>query len=102
MSAQNTQASGQAGSGSISPGPWKVYPSGRSVPGYDVCDRIVSDKWTGRSLSLVGCSDADARLIAAAPELLAALREIAALDGAYCGVAVELARAALTKAEVRS
>lgn len=31
--------------------------------------------------------------------LVAALREISALDGAYCGVAVELARAALAAAQ---
>ena len=56
------------------PGPWRVYPPGSSVPYYDVCARIVSDKPSGRSAS-DGPSDADAALIAAAPEMLEALEE---------------------------
>jgi hypothetical protein len=63
------------------PGPWRVYPRGSCVPHYDVCERIVSDYPSGRSLS-DGPSDADAALIAAAPDLLAALRGIARLIGA--------------------
>ena len=59
------------------PGPWKVYPPGSSVPHYDVCDRIVSDHPSGRSAS-EGPSDADAALIAAAPDLLLAARDAAA------------------------
>ena len=54
------------------PGPWRVYPPGSSVPYYDVCARIVSDKPSGRSAS-DGPSDADAALIAAAPTLLSVL-----------------------------
>jgi hypothetical protein len=99
MSAQHTQASGQAEISSHTPGPWHVsLARGRSA--------LAVDDSKGLEVALLtrphGTTSADARLIAAAPELLAALREIAALDGAYCGVAVELARAALTKAEVRS
>lgn len=52
------------------PGPWRVYPHGSSVPAYDVCDRIVADVITGRSAHQ-GPSDADAQLIASAPDLLA-------------------------------
>jgi len=50
------------------PGPWRVYPAGSSVPHYQVCDRIVSDVPSGRCL-YDGLSDADARLIAAAPRM---------------------------------
>jgi hypothetical protein len=60
---------------SHSPGPWRVYPHGASVPGYDVCDRIVADVLTGRAAN-EGPSDADAALIAAAPDLLAALKDV--------------------------
>ena len=55
-------------------GPWRVYPAGTSVPYYDVCQRVVSDYPSGRS-SYEPPSDADARLIAAAPEMLDALLE---------------------------
>lgn len=47
-----------------SPGPWRAYPPNTCVPGYDVCDRVVSDRWTHRS-SGDGMSDDDAALICA-------------------------------------
>lgn len=57
------------------PGPWKVYPTGTRVPGYQVCDRIVADHCHGRCF--YGTTDADARLIAAAPDLAIALKACA-------------------------
>jgi hypothetical protein len=54
---------------------WRVYPPGDSVPGYDVCPRVVSDEFTGRSAH-EDPSDEDAALIAAAPELLDALARV--------------------------
>jgi hypothetical protein len=56
-----------------SAGNWRVYPLGTSVPGYQVHAGIVSDAPNGRSLS-DGPSEADLALMAAAPELLAALQ----------------------------
>lgn len=72
-----------------SPGPWKVHPRGRSAPGYDVSDRIISDTWTGRSIYTNGVSDADAALIAAAPELLEALDALVSQSNDACGVISE-------------
>jgi len=96
-----------------SPGPWKVYPTGHSAPGYDVCERIISDAWTGRSLRLDGLSDVDAHLIAAAPTMLAALkaaqkdletvqREISGIAPEAISPALPLIRAAIAEAEGRS
>lgn len=88
-------------------GPWRAYPAGSSVPHYDVCDRIVSDRPSGRCAS-EGPSDADAALIAAAPELLEALRGLIPLvemdDDASdprsdLWAALHLAREAVRKAE---
>lgn len=47
------------------PGPWTVADDG-----------TIEAKFLGRVGQLVGCCDADARLIAAAPDLMAALQEI--------------------------
>lgn len=103
---------GIQGSGAHSPGPWRVVATGHTAPGYDVCDRIISDKWTDRTAS-DGLSDADAALVAAAPDLLAALKEIvSALNTArmimdskeardLAGEMVAKGRAAISKAEGR-
>lgn len=97
-----------------SPGPWKVHPRGRSCPGYDVCDRIISDSWTGRTLYSDGLSDADAQLISSAPELLVSLRDLLAeceRHGSFAEVGFhhqlvkpvfDAARAAIAKAEGQS
>lgn len=57
------------------PGPWRVYPAGSCVPYYDVCPRVVANEPSGRSVH-DAISDADAALIAAAPDLLAALESL--------------------------
>lgn len=85
---------------SFTPGPWRVYPPGHCVPYYDVCDRIVSDNPSGRSAN-DGPSDADAALIAAAPDLLESLEELV-LDaigrGVTGGPLIRKAQAAVRKA----
>jgi len=100
--------------GRPSPGPWKVHPRGRSCPGYDVCDRIISDNWTGRELYSDGVSDADAQLISSAPDLLASLRALLAeceRHGSFAEVGFnhplvkpvfDAARTAIAKAEGQS
>jgi hypothetical protein len=59
----------------FTPGPWHVYPPGHEVPHYDVCRRVVADVSTGRTVDM-DPSDADAQLIAAAPELLNVVRAL--------------------------
>jgi hypothetical protein len=84
----------------FTPGPWQVYPEGINVPHYDVCPRVVSDYPSGRSVS-DPISDEDARLIAAAPDLLEAARlALQTLDEAGRGQskAAHALSAALTKA----
>lgn len=92
---------------SHTPGPWRVYPFGTSVPHYDICPRVVSDNPSGRC-SHEDPSDADAALIAAAPDLLALVKQaLEALDVPDLDEAMLLgldgwvmeARAAVSKAE---
>lgn len=83
------------------PGPWRVYPAGSSVPHYDVCPRVVADKPSGRCAH-EDPSDADAALIAAAPDLLQAAQDALAwidptLNEHAQGVVDDL-RAAIAKA----
>jgi hypothetical protein len=85
------------------PGPWRVYPRGSCVPHYDVCERIVSDHPSGRSLN-DGPSDADAALIAAAPDLLDACRAALAriesdIDGKIPSKETVKLRAAIARAQ---
>jgi hypothetical protein len=68
----NPSISGAVFAGKMhTPGPWKVYPKGVLVPGYQVCDRIVADRYNGGDSE--SPSDPDAKLIAASPEMLEAL-----------------------------
>ena len=87
-------------------GPWRVCPPGAGVPHYDVCERVVSDHPSGRAVHIDPISDADAHLIAAAPDLYRALealldkadREWDADGGGIWPETRNDARAALTKA----
>jgi hypothetical protein len=56
---------------------WKVYPTGTKVPGYHICERVVSDVFNGRQAG-DWMPDEIAKLIAAAPTLANTLAQIAA------------------------
>lgn len=89
--------------GKPTPGPWRVYPVGSCVPHYDVCPRVVSDLPSGRSVS-DPIPDEDARLIAAAPDLAAAVVKMLESSGGPAGCncgACNAGRAALQKAGLR-
>ena len=79
-------------------GPWRVYPPGASVPHYDVCARVVSDRPSGRAVHYDPISDADAHLIAAAPDLYEALASIENDDGRIPAAIWAKREAALKKA----
>jgi hypothetical protein len=87
------------------PGPWKVIPPGHGHATEYLCVQFGADE-TYTSLEL---KPADARLCAAAPELLAALKRLEATvkpdllpHDKGCGCVVHEARAAIAKAEGRS
>jgi hypothetical protein len=69
-----------AGKPAHTPGPWKVYPKGVLNPGFQVCDRIVAEKYNGGDSK--SPSDANAKLIAAAPDFLEAAKAAVAYDAA--------------------
>jgi hypothetical protein len=74
------------------PGPWRVDFGGiyiRAEDGTRICEYGIDEPY-----------EANARLIAAAPELLAALQRIASSDNPYepCGWAIKTAQAAIAKA----
>ena len=76
------------------PGPWELR---RSVRGYWFIDHEQGGE--GYTLTKLDCNEADARLIAAAPDLLAALEELLnALPSATSHPAIKAARAAIAKA----
>ena len=96
------------------PGPWAIEQDGpwTLVRGYDV--ELQSEDYPGPLVCTPadnGSTQANARLIAAAPDLLAALLEIsrccderASFDGdpamkRWCAATSEVARAAIAKAE---
>lgn len=86
------------------PGPWatidgaEVYPE--SGPAAHVELARVVGPWSGSSWYGPAEAAANGRLIAAAPELLAALRQCADRLGEMdCGPELEAARAAIAKAE---
>jgi len=92
--------------GSFTPGPWmicKAYQPINPVDGWIIKERkqpcfpvaLISETLGG----LRSPQEANARLIAAAPELLAALEAIAAHGGVYSG---PIARAAIAKAKGQS
>lgn len=96
------------------PGPWRVDPNyNRDVQdangcevGAALCVTDIGEKWTisGRITASREEGAANARLIASAPELLAALREMVAdVDGggSVSPYSVDAARAAIAKAEGR-
>lgn len=80
------------------PGPWKAHPTGLARSGLPEYQIHWSD--IGECVAEVVHGDADARLIAAAPDLLEALKDaLCALD--CCGkdyAAASVARAAIAKA----
>jgi hypothetical protein len=86
-------------------GPWRVYGADVSVPGYDVLQGIVSDRWTGVTLGRDVPRPADLALAAAAPDLRDAVQ--AAIDEFAIGNfnaarrqrVVEFLRKSLAKAE---
>ena|SRR3990167_4121062 len=91
------------------PGKWKVLKSTEKA-GYHIVsttDGLVAECWSGSSMR--GDAEMNARLIAAAPELLEALRRLCA-DGQNIDPAKylptkadwEFAKAAIAKAEGRS
>jgi hypothetical protein len=63
---------------SASPGPWRRYADGSTVPGYDVLPGLVSDKWTDLTAHNNPPREDDLDLIAAlrnaAPALLRIVR----------------------------
>ena len=76
------------------PAPWELR---RSVRGYWFIDHEQGGE--GYTLTKLDCNEADARLIAAAPDLLAALEELLnALPSATTHPAIKAARAAIAKA----
>lgn len=83
------------------PGPWKFHATLLDIyPESDLSVTIARVEWRGKPRG-----DANARLLAAAPELLAALRTVLAIhepcaaDSADHGCWCQAARAALKKAE---
>jgi len=82
------------------PGPWKAqlrdgYGGQWEVERqWEVVATGETERWIADADSLTGCDEANARLIAAAPELLEALQEIAECGSAsmVANVWVELAR----------
>lgn len=90
------------------PGPWEAYLRDRtSNPPYIMRVGETSG-WIAQTCSWVGADEADAnaRLIAAAPGLLDALRDIDLLasrhEAGAVGKAQKIARAAIAKAEGRA
>ena len=83
------------------PGPWKVISeqTAREVEVFEVAEvarlRVTPDR-SGDTFAIAGDAYADARLIAAAPELLEALQDLCDTLG-ECGM-TEKARAAIAKA----
>jgi hypothetical protein len=86
------------------PGPWLMEPYLDKPGEYEIAPAGADGlpDWS-REVALTCSSDADARLIAAAPELLAALRDLVAMSGcSEEGVDIwDAARAAIAKAEGR-
>jgi len=82
------------------PGPWKAHPTGLARSGLPEYQIHWSD--IGECVAEVVHGDADARLIAAAPELYAALEAIIAWeqseDGPFAWEVLDQAKAALAKA----
>jgi hypothetical protein len=84
----------------FTPGPWEM-------PGLDGDEYVIcTDKAKGKRRTVAHAySDANARLIAAAPDMLSALEMIASLAGGqlpdYARSIHDIARAAIAKAEGR-
>lgn len=80
------------------PGPWKLA-AGRLIETTSGGFTIGREGWAGSPVEL----DANARLVAAAPELLESLRRCAdRLGDMDCGDELEAARDAIAKAEGRA
>ena len=89
------------------PGPWKFDPEDDSIVGHDVHLSIATidhiDEGGEKGFNFGPISSANARLIAAAPELLQTLQAAVAYfdapgDGCYSDAQLDAARAAIAKA----
>ena len=79
------------------PGPWKAQTFATSWKVWPISRR----KADGSAVAY-DCTEADARLIAAAPELLEALRYLLDNQGDYSAAGIAICREAIAKAEGRS
>jgi hypothetical protein len=99
-----------------SPGPWEAngpFVNSVAVTGIADCSRAdIAENWAGSDYTSHSHTEANARLIAAAPELLNELINLTArfkaavmqagTDEEFAELAVSSARAAIAKAEVQS
>ena len=85
---------------SATPGPWTVG-ARREILGqaFDQSAKYICDKVRGGSPE---AADANARLIAAAPDLLAALKSLADIGERVTADKIQVARAAIAKATATS
>jgi hypothetical protein len=87
------------------PGPWEAYTRDRTSNPPFIMQRGETSGWIAQTCSWVGAdqADANARLIAAAPDLLEALREIDLLatrhEAGAIGKAQKIARAAIASVD---
>lgn len=89
---------------SHTPGPWGICPSfGGNPDAFSISvvgdDRLIATAWDRTPFDEANPAEANARLIAAAPELLEALEYLVSLGGGDC---LDIARAAIAKARGES